>query len=34
MRGERQYCRHISTFIKTSPFAVNEPYSVTWPRKN
>ncbi len=26
LRGERQYCRHISTFIKTSPFAVNEPY--------
>jgi DNA polymerase V len=25
-RGERQYCRHISIFIKTSPFAVNEPY--------
>ncbi|MDR8242687.1 DNA polymerase V subunit UmuC, partial [Acinetobacter baumannii] len=21
LRGERQYCRHISTFIKTSPFA-------------
>lgn len=26
LRGERQYCRHISAFIKTSPFAVNEPY--------
>lgn len=26
LRGERQYCRHISTFIKTSPFAINEPY--------
>ncbi|EGS4120420.1 Y-family DNA polymerase [Yokenella regensburgei] len=26
LRGERQYCRHISTFIKSSPFAVNEPY--------
>lgn len=26
LRGERQYCRHISTFIKTSPFAVYEPY--------
>jgi len=26
LRGERQYCRHISIFIKTSPFAVNEPY--------
>ncbi|MDH8324257.1 DNA polymerase V subunit UmuC, partial [Klebsiella pneumoniae] len=26
LRGERQYCRHISTFIKTYPFAVNEPY--------
>ncbi|WP_435889438.1 DinB/UmuC family translesion DNA polymerase, partial [Escherichia coli] len=22
----RQYCRFISTFIKTSPFALNEPY--------
>lgn len=26
LRGERQFCRHISIFIKTSPFAVNEPY--------
>lgn len=26
LRGERQYCRHISVFVKTSPFAVNEPY--------
>lgn len=26
LRGERQYCRHISIFIKSSPFAVNEPY--------
>jgi DNA polymerase V len=26
LRGERQYCRHISVFIKTSPFRVNEPY--------
>lgn len=26
LRGERQYCRHISVFIKSSPFAVNEPY--------
>ena len=26
LRGERQYCRHISVFIKTSPFAVKEPY--------
>lgn len=26
LRGERQYCRHISAFIKTSPFAINEPY--------
>lgn len=26
LRGERQYCRHISAFIKTSLFAVNEPY--------
>ncbi|MGE5989800.1 Y-family DNA polymerase [Klebsiella michiganensis] len=26
LRGERQYCQHISAFIKTSPFAVNEPY--------
>jgi DNA polymerase V len=26
LRKERQYCRHISVFIKTSPFAVKEPY--------
>lgn len=26
LREERQYCRHISVFIKSSPFAVNEPY--------
>ena len=26
LRGEHQYCRHISVFIKTSPFSVNEPY--------
>jgi len=26
LRGEHQFCRHISVFIKTSPFAVNEPY--------
>jgi DNA polymerase V len=26
LRVEHQYCRHISVFIKTSPFAVNEPY--------
>jgi len=26
LRGEHQYCRHISVFIKTSPFAVNHPY--------
>ncbi|HBL7007446.1 TPA: Y-family DNA polymerase [Citrobacter koseri] len=26
LRGERQFCRHISIFIKTSPFAVNETY--------
>ncbi|PKE28091.1 DNA polymerase V subunit UmuC [Rahnella sp. AA] len=26
LRGEDQYCRHISAFIKTSPFAVNEVY--------
>lgn len=26
LRGERQYCRHISALIKTSPFAINEPY--------
>lgn len=24
--GERQFCRHIGVFVKTSPFAVNEPY--------
>ncbi|WP_300002245.1 Y-family DNA polymerase [uncultured Cedecea sp.] len=26
LRGEHQYCRHISVFIKTSPFAANQPY--------
>lgn len=26
LRGEQQFCRHISIFIKTSPFAVNEAY--------
>ncbi|HCA3439749.1 TPA: translesion error-prone DNA polymerase V subunit UmuC [Salmonella enterica subsp. salamae serovar 35:g,m,s,t:-] len=26
LREERRYCRHISVFIKTSPFAVNESY--------
>jgi DNA polymerase V len=26
LRGEKQYCRHISVFIKTSPFAVSEVY--------
>ncbi|WP_158785446.1 Y-family DNA polymerase [Pantoea sp. BAV 3049] len=26
LREERQYCRHIAAFVKTSPFAVNEPY--------
>lgn len=26
LRGERQFCRYISVFAKTSPFAVNEPY--------
>lgn len=26
LRRERQYCRHISAFVKTSPFAVNEVY--------
>ncbi len=26
LRSEHQYCRFISTFIKTSPFALNEPY--------
>ncbi|MGV7093785.1 Y-family DNA polymerase [Siccibacter turicensis] len=26
MRGEHQFCRYISVFVKTSPFAVNEPY--------
>lgn len=28
LRGERQFCRHIAVFVKTSPFAVNEPYYV------
>lgn len=26
LRGKKQFCRHISVFIKTSPFAVNETY--------
>ncbi len=26
LRGEHQYCRYISTFVKTSPFAANERY--------
>lgn len=26
LRGEHQYCRFISAFVKTSPFAFNEPY--------
>ncbi|STT72384.1 UmuC [Klebsiella pneumoniae] len=26
LRGERQFCRHIAVFVKTSSFAVNEPY--------
>ena len=26
LRDERQYCRHISVFIKTSPYAASEPY--------
>lgn len=26
LRGEHQYCRYVSVFVKTSPFAVNEPY--------
>ncbi|EGZ4117678.1 translesion error-prone DNA polymerase V subunit UmuC, partial [Salmonella enterica subsp. enterica serovar Tallahassee] len=26
LRGEHQYCRFISTFVKTSPFALNESY--------
>ncbi|MBK2835879.1 Y-family DNA polymerase [Klebsiella quasipneumoniae] len=26
LRGEHQYCRFICAFVKTSPFALNEPY--------
>lgn len=26
LRGEKQYCRHIAVFVKTSPFAMNESY--------
>lgn len=26
LRGEHQYCRYISAFVKTSPFAINELY--------
>lgn len=33
LRGERQYCRHISTFIKTSPLRLMSRITVTWPRK-
>lgn len=25
-RGERQFCKHVSIFIKISPFAEREPY--------
>ena len=25
LRGERQFCRHVAVFVKTSPFTVNEP---------
>ncbi len=33
LRGERQYCRHISTFIKTSLLRLMSRITVTWPRK-
>lgn len=26
LRGERQFCKHVAVFVKTSPFAVNETY--------
>lgn len=26
LRAERQFCSHISVFVKSSPFALNEPY--------
>lgn len=26
LRGERQFCKHIAVFVKTSPRTVNEPY--------
>ncbi|WP_145569142.1 translesion error-prone DNA polymerase V subunit UmuC [Yersinia mollaretii] len=26
LRAERQYCKHIIVFIRTSPFAINEPF--------
>ncbi|WP_230351499.1 Y-family DNA polymerase [Lelliottia sp. WAP21] len=26
LRGEHQYCRYVSAFVKTSPFTLNEPY--------
>lgn len=26
LRGEKQFCRHIAVFVKTSPFAANESY--------
>lgn len=26
LRGEHQYCRFVSAFVKTSPFALHEPY--------
>jgi DNA polymerase V len=34
LRGEHQYCRHISAFIKTSPFAINEPVMAIWQQRN
>lgn len=26
LRAERQYCKHINVFIRTSPFAINDPF--------
>jgi DNA polymerase V len=34
LRGERQYCRHISIFIKTSLLRLMNRTTVTWPLRN
>ena len=34
LRGERQYCRHISTFIKSSPLQLMNRTTETWPLRS